>query len=117
MKLECIVIIFHCFFWNGFVHVQSTKYGSSEDTSIEREFFFSDQNPEADSEDEITKDKTTATSTKTVTVDPNGTTYNSIKVPVILVIGGILAIGLMIFAVKKCGLENVIACACGEWNR
>ena len=100
-----VVFIFICLTGTGFV--QSTKDESSEDTSIGKEVPSSTQNPEYNPDGEITEESTTPASltnstsnvTETDLVDPVGNNDHTVLI-VVSVIGGILAIGCVILAIK-----------------
>ena len=99
-----IVFIFICLSGTGFA--QTTKDESSGDTSTGKEVS-STQNPESNPEDEITGEPTTPESitnstsnvTNTDAVDPVQNNDHTVVI-VVSVIGGIIAIGCVIFALK-----------------
>ena len=99
-----VVFIFICLSGTGFA--QTTKDESSGDTSTGKEVS-STENPESNSEDQISDEPTTPTSntnstsnvTNTSAVDPVQNNDHTVVI-VVSVIGGILAIGCVIFALK-----------------
>ena len=100
-----VVFIFICLSGTGFA--QSTKDESSEDTSTGKDVSSSSQNLESNTEDGNTEELTTLASntnstsnvTKTDLEDPVENNDNTVVI-VVSVIGGILAIGCLILAVK-----------------
>ena len=100
-----VVFIFICLTGTGFA--QSTKDESSGDTSTGKDVSSSTANPESNPEDEITGEPTTPESitnstsnvTNTDAVDPVQKNDHTVVI-VVSVIGGILAIGCVIFALK-----------------
>ena len=100
-----VVFIFICLSGTGFA--QSTKDESSGDTSTGKDISSSTANPESDPEDGNTEEPTTLASntnstsnvTDTGVVDPVQNNDHTVVI-VVSVIGGILAIGCVIFALK-----------------
>ena len=99
-----VVFIFICLSGTGFA--QSTKDESSGDTSTGKEVS-STQNPESNPENGNTEEPTTLASntnstsnvTTTGAIDPVQNNDHTVVI-VVSVIGGILAIGCVIFALK-----------------